>query len=86
MKTLHIVPGDTEAVLQKAQQVGETAAGHARSGAWGGIRVSRFVWTREVSVLMFSQRGLYTDAVKALRREVDQRSALYDDADAKSRL
>lgn len=65
----HIVPGDTEAVLQKAQQVGEAAAGHARSGAWGGIR-----------------RGLYTDAVKALRREVDQRSALYDDADAKSRL
>lgn len=45
----HIVPGDTEAVLQKAQQVGEAVAGHARSGAWGGIRVNPSIDLRSVS-------------------------------------
>ena len=35
----HIVEGDTEAVLKKAQEVAEAVGAQAQAGAWGLIRV-----------------------------------------------
>ena len=36
----YLVLGDTEAVLKKAQEVGEAVGAQAEFGAWGLIRVS----------------------------------------------
>ena len=41
----YTVPGDTEAVLKKAQEVGETVGAQAQPGAWGLIRVSLVLGT-----------------------------------------
>lgn len=66
----HIVPGDTEDVLNKAQQVAESVSGQAQAGVWGVIRSDLYA-----SAVKATRRSDYRG-----------RSVAQDDFEAKARL
>lgn len=86
----HIVAGDTEDVLAKAQEVAQVVSANAQTGAWGLIRVSIVVLVRgsDRALMSIGQSDLYAGAVKALTRTAEhkRRTVAQDDADAKARL
>jgi Delta3-Delta2-enoyl-CoA isomerase len=45
----HVVKGNTEAVLAKAEAVADRVSGNARTGVWGMIKVS-WVWNTTWSI------------------------------------
>lgn len=71
----HIVQGDTEAVLHKAQEVATVVGAQAQGGAWGLIRVSLSLGSRRARRSSDVLRSRAMSMVRPLRRSVEVASS-----------